>query len=359
MKRRHFLKNSAWVVPSAAALGSSSWLKGSQQKNVPVVIDGMGEIRIDYPMDLLSEVISSGTTAVQVTVGNPNLHGPEAATDALNELAAYEHYIDSNRDYLLKATRVADIDRARREKKLALMFLFQNTSPLADDLGKLTFFYALGVRCIQLTYNSRNLVGDGCTERTDCGISDFGLRVISRMNEMGILIDLSHAGNRTMNEAIAFSRQPVIMSHGGCKAVYENPRTSTDKNIRALAEKGGVIGIFQINPNLGPKERNTLDDYLNHIDHVANIAGVEHVGIGSDREHKIIPDTEGERRRLEAEMARVSDKKILWPFFLSELNHPRRMETIRDGLKKRGHTQHDIDKIMGSNFYRVFKDIIG
>ena len=114
-----------------------------------------------------------------------------------------------------------------------------------------------------------------------------------------------------------------------------------------------------MNPNLGPKERNTLDDYLKHIDHAVNTAGIDHVGIGSDREHQIIPDTEEEVKRLEAEMALVSNRKIRWPFFLSELNHPRRMETIRDGLQRRGYLSADADKILGGNFYRVYKEVIG
>jgi membrane dipeptidase len=126
--------------------------------------------------------------------------------------------------------------------------------------------------------------------------------------------------------------------------------------------------MYQINPFLGPKERNNLDDYLNHIDHAVKVAGIDHVGISSDREHMAIPDTEEEKKRLANEMVGKSTKgifrgpdtnKIDWPFFISELNGPRRMETVWKGLEKRGYRTGDIEKIMGKNFYRVFKEVIG
>ncbi|MFC1783875.1 dipeptidase, partial [Planctomycetota bacterium] len=333
-----------------------------EQKRKLLIIDTMGEIRLDYPMSLIAEIIDSGTTTVRITLGDPTLHGPEAFDNALNELAAYERHIDAHRDHFLKATRIADIDRAKNQGRMALMYLFQNTTTIADDLDKLEFFNNLGVRSIQLTYNTRNLVGDGCMERTNSGLSEFGINVVDRMNQLGMLIDLSHTCMDTMADAIKFSSKPVIISHGGCKAVYDHPRNTTDKNLKALADKGGIIGIYQINPFVGPKERNNLDDYLNHIDHAVKVAGIDHVGIGSDREHRPVPDTEEERKKLEEELANYypdKKQKIHWPFFLSELNHPRRMETIRAGLEKRKYQTSDIEKIMGQNCYRLIKEVNG
>jgi membrane dipeptidase len=152
----------------------------------------------------------------------------------------------------------------------------------------------------------------------------------------------------------------VFISHSGCKAVFSHPRGKTDAQIKALADRGGVIGIYQINPFLGPRERNTLDDYLDHIDHAVRVGGVDHVGIGSDREHRTIPDTDEERKKLEDELAALGPRaKVEWPFFLTELNHPRRMETVRTGLERRGYKAADVEKILGGNLYRLFKDIIG
>jgi membrane dipeptidase len=154
----------------------------------------------------------------------------------------------------------------------------------------------------------------------------------------------------------------VAITHAGCRAIYDHPRNKSDEALRALADRGGVVGIYQINPYLGPKERNTLDDYMRHIDHAVKVAGIEHVGIGSDREHRRIPDTEEEKQKLIDELSRLrptTSASFRWPFFVSELNHPRRMETIRDALAKRGYPESDVDRILGGNFRRLFGDVLG
>jgi len=358
MNRRNFIKTSS-LTAASVTLGSRQNTYAKSQTKKPTIIDGMGEIRIEYPMSLIRDVIDSGMTAVQITLGNPALHGPEAYQDVLNEIATYEKHINNNRDYFIKATCVADLHQAQKENKLALMYLFQNTTPIGDDLEKINFFYNLSVRCIQLTYNKQNLVGAGCSERTNGGISNFGIQVIERLNELGILVDLSHANMPTTTDAIKFSKKPPLITHSCCSSVYDHYRGVSDENIKALGDKGGVMGICQLNPFLSGKERSTLGDYFKHIDHVVKIAGIDAVGIGSDREHQTIPDTEEEKRKLEKEMARLGSTKVIWPFFISELNHPRRMETIWEGLKKRGYKSTEIEKIMGGNFLRVFKEVIG
>jgi len=154
----------------------------------------------------------------------------------------------------------------------------------------------------------------------------------------------------------------VAIPHAGCSAVFPPPRNKSDRVLRAMAEKGGVVGIFQLNPYLGPRERNDLDDYLDHIDHAVNVSGIEHVGIGSDREHQRIPDTPEEVERLREEISRLGPEaaaRFRWPFFLSELNHPRRMETVADGLARRGRPEREIDLLLGGNFLRLFQETIG
>jgi membrane dipeptidase len=177
-----------------------------------------------------------------------------------------------------------------------------------------------------------------------------------------MLVDVSHSGGATTLETIRASAAPVAITHAGCKAVFEHPRNKSDETLRALADGGGVIGIVQLNPYLGPRERNTLEDYLDHIRHAANVCGIEHVAVGSDREHRPVPDTAAERQKLVAELARLYPDPALappvrWPYFLSELNHPRRMETVYDGLRGRGFTARDADRILGGNWYRLFSEI--
>ena len=327
-----------------------------------LVIDGLGEIHLDYEMDLIDEIRASGMRGCVVTVGNPALHGPGAFDDMRREIEGYDRHVAAHPDRLSRAVSVADIDRAVQRGTIGLIYYTQNATPIQDDVERLRTLYDLGVRIVQLTYNTRNLLGDGCLERTNAGLSTFGIQVVERMNAMGLLVDLSHCGQATTLDGIQFSQKPVAITHAGCKAVFNHPRNKTDEALRALADNGGVVGIYQINPYVGPKERNDLDDYLRHVDHAVNVAGIDHVGIGSDREHRAIPDTEEEKQKLIAELSQlrpVTAATFRWPFFISELNHPRRMETIADGLAKRGRTSSDIDKILGGNWYRLLRETMG
>ncbi|OGU06381.1 MAG: hypothetical protein A2W29_10745, partial [Gemmatimonadetes bacterium RBG_16_66_8] len=324
-----------------------------------LVIDGLGEIHLDYEMALIDQIRASGMRGCVVTVGNPALQGASAFDDMRAEVEGYDRHIAAHPDRFLRATSVADVDRAAARGLLGLIYYTQNATPLQDDIERLQALYDLGVRIVQLTYNTRNLLGDGCLERTNAGLSRFGLEVVERMNAMRMLVDLSHCGDATTLDGITLSKAPVAITHAGCKGVFDHPRNKTDEALRALAERGGVVGMYQINPYLGAKERNTLDDYLRHVDHAINVAGIDHVGIGSDREHRTIPDTEEERQKLIEELSRlrpVTAATFRWPFFISELNHPRRMETIADGLTKRGRTSAEIDRILGGNWYRLFRE---
>ena len=140
MNRRNFMKTSS-ITAAGVAIGTGSSISSYSQTKKPIIIDGMGEIRLEYPMSLITQIIDSGMTAIQVTLGNPALQGPEAYQDVLHEIANYERHIDQNRNYFIKATKVEDIHRAQKENKLALIYLFQNTTPIGDDLDRLDFFH--------------------------------------------------------------------------------------------------------------------------------------------------------------------------------------------------------------------------
>jgi len=362
MKRRTFLATAA-VGAAGLAVNSSArgWQGAAGGRRAPV-IDGLGEVHLDYEPALLDEMRASGMRGCVVTVGNPALHGPEAFDDMKAEIEAYDAHVTRNPDRLARATGTADLDRAAAAGTIGLVYYTQNATPVQDDLTRVAVLHGLGVRIVQLTYNTRNLVGDGCLERTNAGLSRFGVELVATLNEAGILVDVSHCGPATTLDGIRFSKKPVAITHAGCTAVFEHPRNKTDEALRALAERGGVVGIYQINPYLGPKERNALGDYLDHVDYAVRVAGMEHVGIGSDREHRRIPDTEEEKQKLIEELSRlrpVTAATFRWPFFIAELNHPRRMETIADGLARRGYRAADIDRILGLNFLRLFRETIG
>ena len=326
------------------------------------IIDGLGEIRIEYDTALLDEIRASGLTGALVTVGNPALPGATAFQDMADEVAAYERHIATHASRLELLRSGTGFDRAASAGRIGILLYTQNASPLEDDVDRVAVLRQLGVRVIQLTYNTRNLLGDGCLERTNVGLSTFGLEVVARMNTERMLVDVSHCGEATSLDAMHHSTAPVVVTHSGCRAVFDHPRNKSDQVLRTMADGGGMIGIMQLNPYLGPRERNTLEEYMAHIDHAIDVAGVEHVGIGSDREYKTIPDTEAERLRLEQELARLrpsTSTGFRWPFFLSELNHPRRMETIAEALRRRGRSAREVDLIMGGNFRRLFGEVLG
>jgi membrane dipeptidase len=162
----------------------------------------------------------------------------------------------------------------------------------------------------------------------------------------------------TMADAANASTVPIIVSHTACEAIYSNTRNTTDKNLRLVADKGGVIGICQIRPFVTNVRKGAFGHYLNHIEHAIKVAGVDHISIGSDRDHRVIEMTDEYIAELKREEGNNFDASH-WPLFMDKLNGPRRMEVIWDGLRKRGLSEGELDKVMGLNNYRIYKEVIG
>ncbi len=360
MDRRLFLASLAAAPFSKGIKSAESGLPQPPTTAPPrdsgLTFDAMGELRMEYQPALIREILASGLNAITITLCDPKPEGDEALALALDSLLAHDRWLAGNSQFLLKATSVADIDRARSAGKLAVFYLYQNTVQFGASLERIGLFQTLGLRSCQLTYNTRNLVGVGCWEQG--GITPFGRDVIARMNERRILVDLSHANMQTMREAIEASRVPVHISHTAAMAVHENRRNTTDQVLRLLADRGGVCGICQMRPFLTTKKADNVDAYFDHLLHAIKVAGIDHVGIGSDRDHRVValtPEYLAELKREEG--AQVQENEL--PYFIQELNGPRRMEVVRDGLKERGLNATDVDKVMGGNLYRLYRDVIG
>ena len=354
--RREFLKQTAaggFLLASGLPLGTRA-----AGRDAPVIFDAMGEIREVYDAALLGEMIDSGLCAITKTMCDPKTYEGEAFDVALEGIRSFDAWIEANPSQVLKATETADVDRARREGKIAVFYLFQNSTPIGRDLRLVDTFRGLGLRSVQLTYNYQNWVGAGCKERTGAGLSEFGLELVAKLNDANMLVDCSHANMATMADAIRASRVPIIVSHTGCAALHDNIRNTTDENLRLLAEHGGVVGIDQIRPHITTLMDGALQHYLDHIEHAVNVCGIEHVGIGSDRDHRFIDLTPEYLAELRAEQGPNFNADEM-PWFMPELNGPRRMETIRDGLAARGHGQDAIDRIMGTNVRRIYAETIG
>jgi membrane dipeptidase len=305
---------------------------------------------------------AGGITAANVTITTTGEH-PFSFDNTIKGISRWLLAIYRHRDQAMQVTTVEDIKRAKQEGKFGLMFGFQNATAIGYDTELLDFFYGLGIRIIQLTYNARTLLGDGCTERTNCGLSDFGVEAIRRMNELGIVVDLSHCGYATTMDAIEVSEQPVIFSHTGAYSLRPNPRNKTDEQIRALTEKGGVIGVYTATSFISDKEEPTIEDMLDHVDYIVNLVGVGHVGIGTDLElNPEIRTKEDYLLRSKERKTRLKIKPelgIKWPLRAVGIEDTSKWLNITRGLVVRGYSDNDIEKIIGGNFLRVFEQIMG
>ena len=367
MHRRSFLRHvaatttavhlSPLLVPPAGAQGTvQDTAPGAVQRRDTLVWDAMGELRPEYEPALIREMLASGMDAITITLCDPKPEGSEALALAVDSLLEHDRFLAGRGDFFMKATSVADVDRARRAGKMAVFYLYQNTVQFGSELDRVDMFHRLGMRSCQLTYNTKNLAGVGCWE--EGGVTPFGRQLIERLNARRILIDLSHANMQTMAETTAASSAPVIVSHTACMAVHRNRRNTTDENMRAVAAKGGIIGICQMRPFLTTKKSDNLGAYFDHLRHAIDVVGVEHVAIGSDRDHRVItltPEYLAELKREEG--SQVVENEL--PYFIDALNGPRRMEVVRDGLAKLALSSGDVDRVMGTNLQRLYKDVIG
>lgn len=353
-------------VPRSAMATSPAW-PGYERAIVVDCLATPGPFNVPnmfeapYTDGMIANARASGITALNVTVnGGAGTTGASAFEGTVRALAFLDRECNAHPDAFISIRTVADILRAKRERKMGLIAGFQDATMLEGDLSRVDTFSNLGVRILQLTYNVRNLVGDGCLEPGDAGLSSFGRAVVARLNERGILVDTSHCGQRTTLDAIAISTKPVAATHSGCKAINDVPRNKTDDQIRKLADKGGVIGIYLM-PFLRAKGQPMATDLLAHIEHAVKVGGEDAVGIGSDLSTTPL-DLTPEFRRMHAEFVRQRRRQgISAPGedeqvynYVADLNVPRRLELIGDALSARGHSSARIEKILGGNWIRVF-----
>ena len=241
-----------------------------------------------------------------------------------------------------------------------MIYGFQDGVCFETDLERLATFHRLGIRVIQPTYNRRNQLGDGCMEPVDAGLSRKGHAAVERMEALGILLDLSHCGRATAAAAMRVARRPVAFTHTGCAALADHPRNRTDDELRAVASSGGVVGVF-VMPYLSAGRQPSADDVVRHIEHAVNVAGEDHVSIGTDGTLSAIELTPEFVANFKANVAKRKASGIAAPqeyddgyLFANELNGPRRFESLADRLSLRGHSDDRIEKILGTNLLRVF-----
>ena len=271
----------------------------------------------------------------------------------------------SDRDDTILVRRAEDIERAKQDGKLGLILHCQGTSIIEDSLDLLDAYQAAGLRVVQLCYNRKNLIGDGAGERTDSGLSDFGVNVIKRLNALGLVVDCSHTGHRTSMDAVEISSAPVIISHANARAVHDNARNIDDDLIKAIAASGGVIGTVGFPAFLTSGGQPTLDQFIDDIAYKADLVGIDHVGIGIDYyegQHPI-EDEATARARYDQRIADGSWRQSEYPpppyIYPEGIETPRTLLRLTARLIERGFAEQDIHKIWGRNWMRVYRSVWG
>lgn len=317
--------------------------------NTPVNVDALTP-------EMISNVRASGITALNLTIGG------RTPQEVFAVMARWERDLDRHPDVLMKIKTLADLTTAKRQGKLGLIYGFQDGVAIDSDLSRVALYHAFGLRIVQLTYNVRNMFGDGCLQPENGGLTPLGRQLVETLNAQGVIVDLGHCGQKTTAEAIEHSTKPVAISHSACRAIADRPRSKLDADLKRMADKGGVVGIYLM-PFLSMQGQPSSDDLVRHIEHAVTVCGEDHVGIGSDlsitphvvndeymRVHRTF--VEG---RLKAGIAAPGEDPAI-PMFVSDLNTPRRMERIAEKLAARKHGSARIAKILGGNFARLMKD---
>ncbi len=294
------------------------------------LINRSTEGHIDFP-----RLIEGGVTCQFFAVYVDTVYKPERATPrALEMISAFYNEVEKFGDKIIIMDKSEDIIKAKRNGKIVALISLEGGEPIQYNPILLKAFYKLGVRAISLTWNERNMLADGVSEsRTGGGLTNLGLQVLEEMQKIGIIVDVSHISEAGFWDIIENCRKPIIASHSDCRALCEHPRNLTDEQIKAIAEKNGVIGINFYPKFLVKKGEATIDDVIKHMEHIIKIAGIDYVGLGSD-----------------------FDGISSTPKGLEDVS---KLPNLTAKLLERGYSKNDIKKILGENFLRVIRQVVG
>lgn len=312
---------------------------------------------------MIDDALASGVSGINMTLGYV-FGDADPYAETVSQLDEWDATIAQTPE-LLKVLSAADIERARAEGKLGLIYGFQNASMMGDDLDRVDAFQARGVRVVQLTYNDANQVGSGALAPNDTGLTPFGRSLVERLNDKRVIIDLSHSGQATCLDAARTSKTPISITHTGCRALVDLPRNKSDEELRLVASRGGFVGIYFM-PFLALGRQATADDVVAHIEHAVQVCGEDHVGVGTDGGFTPVDDIAAYRAllakviegRRAAGISAPGESPDIFPFVL-EMQGPDQFRELGRRLAQRGHTQTRIDKILGGNFLRYSAGVWG
>ena len=369
--RRTMLAGTAALLAAGPAL-AKRLPAGPSWYDKAIIIDALGGVADPYaPNEQLrlsdrawSEMIATGVTMLRDTV-MPVGNFADGWKTYQEDVAVKQNVVNANPDRLVLVRTAADIVKAKRERKFGVLLGTQDSAMVGPELDRLAQIKKDGVMTVQLTYNNRNLAGDGALEPANAGLSKLGRATIERIETEKLLLDLSHGGARTMAEAAAFAKRPLVISHTGARALTDHPRNTEDSTIRAVADKGGVVGVYFM-PFLTLDSHPKGGDLVAHIEHVANVAGEDHVGIGTDNGvMPLVLDAatkqrldDWQRERIKQGIAAPGEAVGVYPY-LADYNSLDRYRRLAGVLQGRGWSETRLEKLFGGNFLRVYREAWG
>jgi len=317
-----------------------------------IVLDGL--VISKWSREVFEDMHRGGITAVNCTCSVW-----EGLRDTLVNVAQWKSWFTEHADILLPVHTTRDIDRAKRENRVGIILGWQNTSGIEDRLELVSVFKSLGVGVMQLTYNTQNLVGSGCYETRDSGLSDYGRALIDEMNRVGVVVDLSHVGAKTSEDAIRYSKSPVAYSHCCPAALLDHPRNKSDAQLKLIVEQGGFVGVTTYPSFLPRGAASSVDDCVAAIDYVVNLVGEDRVGIGTDFTQDQDADffewlslDKGHGRRLIVRDWDVAPQPVGFQR-LSEFPN------LTAAMVRRGWTESRIRKVLGENWVAFLREVWG
>lgn len=365
------------IGAGAAALAAPLYAQAkTRMREDAIVINGLGGLgnpNVGRPDEAqiaahyldprgIEDARRAGLSATNLTLGHVFGDG-EPFEESVADIAWWDAAIRKRPKQLLKVFSADDIRDAKESGRVGVVYGFQNTEMFGADAERVDIFADLGVRVVQLTYNLRNRVGDGALVEENLGLSDFGREVVAKLNERRLLIDLSHSGEKATMDALAASTAPIAITHTGCAALTPHPRNKTDAELRGVAEKGGVVGIYWM-PYLTPGRQHLAADIVAHIEHAISVCGEDHVGLGTDGSVTGIDDMDAYKERLRKDIENRREKGVGAPgetaditLAVPDLMGAEQFRKLAALLAARGHGEARIAKILGGNFMRLFEDV--
>jgi membrane dipeptidase len=312
----------------------------------------------------VSDARASGVTAINQTLGYVLGKG-DPYEQTLRSITQWDQLIGQWSDDLMKVKTAADLRAAKSRGRVGVIYGFQNSAMMGSDAKRVDQFAALGVRIIQLTYNNENQLGGGSLAAGNPGLTRFGREVVERLNAERVIVDLAHSGQQTCLDAIRASKQPIAITHTGCRALLDHPRNKSDDELRQVAAQGGFVGIYFM-PFLTKGRTPTSDDIVAHLEHAISVCGEDHVGIGTDGSFTPVDDLEAYRKHFAQEIAErraagisaPGEQEDILPFAI-DMRGPDQLRELFAKLSARGHGSARIEKIVGKNFLNYAAQIWG